>query len=166
MKKHKSDMDADRKKRGLPAFVPRPRSVNSLEPEERRKVTEDNDEDYEVTGLMCDSDGDCDCIDLGSRENTFSIFGDFGIGPDYEMICCVCELEEELTIDPTIHLDVSRVVLPPADDGRVAETHQVAELLITVLLYVLGMLYVLGADSRLRSYNTATRGPRFPTPWS
>ena len=37
LKKHKADMDADRKKNALPAFVPRPRSVNSLEPEERNR---------------------------------------------------------------------------------------------------------------------------------
>ena len=69
LKKHKVDMDADRKKKGLPAFVPRPRGVNSLDPEERRKVADDNDEDYEVTGLMCDSDGDCDCIEIGDFLN-------------------------------------------------------------------------------------------------
>ena len=81
VEKHKVDMDADRKKRGLPAFVPRPRGVNSLEPEVRRKVAEENDEDYEVTGLMCDSNADCDCLDMGSRENTFRIFGDFPASP-------------------------------------------------------------------------------------
>ena len=81
------------------------------------------------------------------------------------MICCVCEPEEELTIDPTIHLDVSRVVLPPADDGRVAETHQFTEsafsldvlsLLITLITYAAGTREVLWTN----------RGPRFPTPWS
>ena len=36
LKKHKSDMDAGRKNRGLPAFVPRPRGVNSLDPEDRK----------------------------------------------------------------------------------------------------------------------------------
>ena len=51
-------MDADRKKQGLPAFLPRPRGVNSLDPEGRHKVTDDSGEDCEVTGLMCDSDGD------------------------------------------------------------------------------------------------------------
>ena len=118
LKKHKSDMDADRKKRGLPAFVPRPRSVNSLEPEERRKVTEDNDEDYEVTGLMCDSDGDCDCIEIGSRENTFGICGgnpsESETFSDYEFMCCVCEADEEIA---TIQLDASRVVLLPLDEA-------------------------------------------------
>ena len=38
LKKHKTDMDADRKRQGLPAFVPRPRAVNSLDPEERHKT--------------------------------------------------------------------------------------------------------------------------------
>ena len=159
LKKHKSDMDADRKKRGLPAFVPRPRSAFSLDAEERRNVADDNDEDYEVTGLMCDSDGDCDCLDMGSRENTFRIFGDFPGEPDYEVICCVCGPEKELTIDPTIHLDVSRVVLPPADDGRVAETHQFAELFITIILYVLGMLYDFSGHPRATVSNTVVTNP-------
>ena len=67
-------MDADRKKKGLPAFVPRPRGVNSLEPEDRsrdRQVVDDDHGDYEVTGLMCDSgdeDGDCDMLEI---ESTF-----------------------------------------------------------------------------------------------
>ena len=58
-------MDADRKKRGLPAFVPRPRGVNSLDPEDRNPERQKENEDYgdyEVTGLMCESDeGDADC---------------------------------------------------------------------------------------------------------
>ena len=45
---------------------------------------------------------------------------------DYEIVCGVCEAEEEIA---TILLDVSRVVLPPADDGRVAETHQFTDTL-------------------------------------
>ena len=158
MKKHKVDMDADRKKRGLPAFVPRPRSVNSLEPEERRQVADDNDEDYEVTGLMCDSDGDCDCLDMGSRENTFRIFDDFPDEPDYEIVCGVCEAEEETT---TILLDVSRVVLPPADEAGEAETHHVLgalSALLTLLIYAVGTSYVL-------CFDWTNRGPEFPTLW-
>ena len=54
LKKHKVDMGAVWKKRGLPAFVPKPRGVNQLEAE-----AEDEDRgDYEVSGLMYDSDGD------------------------------------------------------------------------------------------------------------
>ena len=73
------------------------------------------------------------------------------------MICCVCGPEEEETT--TIHLDVSRVVLPPADDGRVAETHQFTDTLsalITLITYAAGTHEVLWTN----------RGPRFPTPWS
>ena len=68
-------MDADRKKQGLLAFVPRPRGVNSLDPEERPKVSHDNGEDYKVTGLMCDSDdgdGDCDIFEIEFRGHIFS----------------------------------------------------------------------------------------------
>ena len=163
LKKHKSDMDADRKKRGLPAFLPRPRGVSLLEVDDRQEDLQTNDEehgDYEVTGLMCDSDGDCDCIEIDSRENTFGIFGgdpsQSETFSDYEIMCCVCGPEKETT---TIHLDVTRVVLPPADDGRVAETHRVSELILTIFLYFIGMFYVLGADS-------SNRGPGLPTPWS
>ena len=49
-------MDADRKKKGLPAFVPRPCGVDSLYTEERhldRQNMDDDYGDYEVTGLMC-----------------------------------------------------------------------------------------------------------------
>ena len=71
-KKHKADMETDRKKKGLPAFVPRPRTVYSLEPEERnrgRKIADDDNDDSEVTGLVCDSDdgvGDCDMLEVES----------------------------------------------------------------------------------------------------
>ena len=47
----------------------------------------------------------------------------------------------------------------PADDGRGAETHQVAHSLFTFLLYAVGMYNLLGADS-------STRGPESPTLWS
>ena len=63
-------MDADRKRKGLPAFVPKPRTVYSPEPEERnrdRQVADDDYGYYEVTGLMCDSDdgdGDCDMLEI------------------------------------------------------------------------------------------------------
>ena len=129
-------MDADRKRKGLPAFVPKPRGVNLLQVEDRnrdRQAEDEDDEDhgdYEVTGLMCDSDGDCDMLEIESRENIFCVFGGdpntSGNSErlfDYEYVRCVCEAEEEIT---TIQLDVSRVVLPPADDGRGAETHHVA----------------------------------------
>ena len=75
---------------------------------------------------------------------------------DYEFVCCVCAAEEEIA---TIRLDVSRVVLPPADDGRGAEKHRVACLICTIFLYAVGMFYVLGADS-------SNRGLEFPTLWS
>ena len=75
---------------------------------------------------------------------------------DLDYVCCVCSDDEEIT---TIQLDVSRVVLPPADDGRGAETHQVAHSLFTFSLYAVGMYFLLGADS-------STRGPELPTRWS
>ena len=74
-------MDADRKKKGLPAFVPRPRSVHSLEPEQRtrdRQIADDDYGDSEVTGLMCDSDdgdGDCDMLEVESQPICSCCFG-------------------------------------------------------------------------------------------
>jgi hypothetical protein len=121
-------------------------------------VEEDN-EDYEVTGLMCDSDGDCDCIEIASRENTFSIFGDFPVDSDYEIVCGECAAEEETT---TILLDVSRVVLPPADEAGEAETHHVLSSFsaaLTLLIYAVSTSHVLSLD-------WTNRGPGFPTPWS
>jgi len=87
LKQHKIDMDADRKKRGLPAFVPKPRGgVHLLEVDDRHKKPQPEDnEDYEVTGLMYDSNGDCDCIEPASRENTFRNFRDFPLDSDYEL---------------------------------------------------------------------------------
>ena len=75
-------------------------------------------------------------------------------------MCCVCEAEEEIATTTedevtTIRLDVSRVVLPPADDGRGAETHHIAYSLFTLVLYAVGMYYLLGADS-------SNRGPELP----
>ena len=72
------------KKRGLPAFVPRSRGVNSLDPEDRnseRQKENDDYGDYEVTGFMCDSDGDADCVILEnfSRE-TYLVFS-AALGP-------------------------------------------------------------------------------------
>ena len=81
LKKHKSDMDADRKKRGLPAFVPQPRGVNSLDPEDRnldRQNVDDDSGDYEVTGLTCESDdgdGNFDMLEIDLREITFCFSG-------------------------------------------------------------------------------------------
>ena len=52
--------------------------MNSLAPEERRKVIDDNGEDYEVAGLMCDSDdddGDVDILEIASRESIAPHFG-------------------------------------------------------------------------------------------
>ena len=69
-------------------------------------------------------------------------------------MCCVCEAEEETA---TIQLDVSRVVVPLADDGRGAETHHVAYCIFTIILYAVGIYYVLGVD---------TLRPEFPTLWS
>ena len=63
-------MGAHRMKRGFLAFVPRLRGVNLLEVEDRYRGPQADDEehgDYEVTGLMCESDGDCDCIEIESR---------------------------------------------------------------------------------------------------
>ena len=51
-------------------LFPNPRSVNSLQPEERNRGRQTADGDYgdcEVTGLMCDSndgDGDCDMLEI------------------------------------------------------------------------------------------------------
>ena len=51
LKKHKAEIDADRKRKRLPAFVPRTRTVNSLDPEERdtsrhdRKIADDGNDD-------------------------------------------------------------------------------------------------------------------------
>ena len=64
LKKHKVEMDEDRKKRRLPAFVPRFRTVYYLDLEGRdtsrhdRNVAAGDVEDFEVTGLVCDSDDD------------------------------------------------------------------------------------------------------------
>ena len=77
LKKHKADMDADRKRKGLPAFVPKPRGVNLLEVEDRnrdRQAEDADDEDhgdYEVTGLMRDSGGECSMLEIELRENIF-----------------------------------------------------------------------------------------------
>ena len=71
-----------------------------------------------------------------------------------DYVCCVCEAEEETA---TIQLDVSRVVLPLADDGRGAETHHVAYCIFTIILYAVGIYYVLGAN---------IVEPGFPTLWS
>ena len=84
LKKHKAEMDADRKRKGLPAFVPRPRAVYALDPEERdasrhdRKIADGDHEDYEVTGLMCDSDdddADCDALEVDSETDGFRSTG-------------------------------------------------------------------------------------------
>ena len=84
MKKHNEETDEDRKKKGLPSLVPRPRSVYSLYPEERgksrhdRKIASDNDDGYEVTGLMCDSDdddADVNAIEVESRLDCFRSTG-------------------------------------------------------------------------------------------
>ena len=81
---------------------------------------------------------------------------------------CVCSEEEEEEKEEeeeeeeeiaTIPLDVSRVVRPPADDGRGAETHHIAYSFITLALYAVGMYYLLGAES-------SNRGPELPTLWS
>ena len=73
-------LDADRKNRGLPSFVPKPRGMHSLDPEDRspgRQEENDDYGDYEVTGLMCESedgDADCDIVEIESRENIFDVF--------------------------------------------------------------------------------------------
>ena len=56
----------------------------SLEAEERdtsrhdRKIADDDNDDYEVTGLMCDSDdddGDCDVLEVESETVCFGCCG-------------------------------------------------------------------------------------------
>ena len=150
-------MDADRKKRGLPAVVPRPRGVNLLDPEDRspeRQKEDDDYGDYEVTGLMCESedgDVDCDSLEIETRENILCVFDrDPSVSGNAEQfcgcdsVCGVCEAQEEIS---TIQLDASRVVLPHADEAGEAETHQVARIIFTMFFYAVGMFYVLGADS-------------------
>ncbi len=126
----------------------KPRGVNLLEVEDRSRAPQADDEehgDYEVTGLMCDSDGECGSIEIESQENTFCIScGDPNLSGiscrdfDYEFVRCVCGPEEEIA---TILLDVSRVVLPPADEAGEAETHHVLgtfSALLTFLIYAVG----------------------------
>ena len=55
-----------------------------------------------------------------------------------------------------------RVVLPPADEAGEAETHHVLgtfSMLLTFLIYAVGMFYML-------CYDSTNRGPGLPTPWS
>ena len=118
-------MGEDRKQRGLPACVPLPRTVYSLDPEERdtsrhdRKIAAGDDEHYEVAGLTCDSDDDdadvdalevesqTDCLrSIGSRdilENGVFQFnrqvGHFEIG-DFEFCGCDSEHFEEYAVHP------------------------------------------------------------------
>ena len=71
-------MDEDRKKRGLPAYVPK-RFVNSLEVRNvaaagaRERTNNDGLEDYEMTGLMAGSDGDCDVLEVACYANAGKI---------------------------------------------------------------------------------------------
>ena len=114
-------MDADRKKKSLPAFVPRTWPAYSLDPEERRKLADDNGEDYGVAGLMCDSDdgdGDCDMLEVESQPDCFGCCGRamqaHGSGAqrgECDYMCFGCESEEEEEEIATIQLDASRGVL-------------------------------------------------------
>ena len=84
-------MDEDRKKQGLPAYVPK-RSVNSLEVENvssaraRERDIDDGLEDYEMTGLMAGSDdegdGQCDCdvleVEGSASSSGFEMFMNLG----------------------------------------------------------------------------------------
>ena len=88
MKKRKEDMDEDRTNMDLPPFVPHPRSVYSLNPEERgtschdRQIAANNDDDYEGTGLMCDSDdddADVDALEVEWQTDCVRSTGSLGI---------------------------------------------------------------------------------------
>ena len=115
---------------------------------------------------MCESEdghADCDSLEIESRENIFDVFGrampadgSSGQFSGCDYVCGVCEAEEEIA---TIQLDASRVVLPPADEAGEAETQHSVYIAFTLLLYAVGMYYLLGADS-------SNRGPGLPTPWS
>ena len=64
--------------------MPRPCTVYSLEREEcntsqrERKIADDDNDDFEVTGRMCDSDdddGDCDVLEVESETGCFGCCG-------------------------------------------------------------------------------------------
>ena len=88
--KFKKEADEDRKKNGLPPYVPK-RTVSSLELDDdettgaRDRTNNDDDclADYEMTSLMAESDdegdGDCDVLEIDDVFNVLKTgSGNFG----------------------------------------------------------------------------------------
>ena len=107
-KKWKDDRDAERKKNGEPAFVPRVRGVHSLEAESPPQVPlceecqDEEHDDYEMTGLMQESDDEgIDCLDRFDKDDG-----------------------EEDTEDNDYVWHGSREVPPPADEAGGAEIRE------------------------------------------
>ena len=100
-------------KEGKPPCVPKPKPAYSLEPDE--------DCDYEVAGVMeesDDEDGDADAVDIEGGRDVECLFEGGRDGNDNRNNGCVCDLITDGSGDASS---------PPDDDGRVPEIRRYAD---------------------------------------